>query len=73
MVEGISSERGVRSLRAMPPRPGEGCCTRRDAWDLIRALTDSKPGVLEHVDAAQICAPSRPPRRDLQYPCRLLP
>jgi len=36
-------------------------------------LTDLKPAVLERAGAAQIYGPLLPPRRDLQYPCRLLP
>ena len=43
------------------------------AWALTWVLTDLKPEVLERAGAAQIYGPSLPPRRDLQYPCRLLP
>ena len=45
----------------------------RWAWAPTWVLTDLKPEILVRAGAAQIYGPSLPPRRDLQYPCRLLP
>src|ERR1700730_4103482 len=46
---------------------------RRRCVGLTWILPDLKLEVLERAVAAQIYGPSLPPRRDLRYPCRLLP
>ena len=58
---------GRSRKRRAAPTAGAGACA------LTWILPDLKPEVLERAAAAQIYGPSLPPRRDLQYPCRLLP
>jgi hypothetical protein len=62
---------------ARTKRRAECTCAGSTAGAAASALTwvlqDLKPEVLERAGPAQIYGPSLPPRRDLQYPCRLLP
>ena len=58
---------GRSQKRRAGPTAGAG------AWALTWILPDLKPEFLERAAAAQIYGPSLPLRRDLQYPCRLLP
>jgi len=58
----------VRIASRHPPQP-----SWKDSEPSLTWVLGWRPKGFERAGAAQISGPSLPPRRDLQYPCRLLP
>jgi hypothetical protein len=58
----------VRIASRHPPQP-----SLKDSEPSLTWVLGLRPEVFERAGVAQIFGPSLPPRRDLQYPCRLLP
>ena len=57
----------------VPMSPATPQPSWKDSEPSLTWVLGLRPEVFERAGAAQISGPSLPPRRDLQYPCRLLP